>query len=350
MSGNDDLSTADGRMVARIKASVDVGEAERIGERLRRAHLQRAQRGLTNHGGRPFGWAADKIALDPVEAELIRRAAADVIDGVPLRVIAQKWNEAGIKTSRGSAWTHTTVRRLLVRPRLVGWRTHHDEIVKDATGQPVRGEWEPIIDQDTFDAVQAVFTRDGRGGSRRGSRRYLLTGILRCGTCGGRMNGTNTRTGYAYACSGEPFTHSVTITGPATEGAVLSVLRARLEELDLRAPDAPTPAPAEDRREQISAQIRELMTAYRAGQLSAAIVFPQVQELEAERAAAELPRRAAAAKARPQTPKVEDLDSLDVDRTRAVLETVFDAIVVAPASHRGEPFNPGRLTYVWRKS
>ena len=93
------------------------------------------------------------------------------------------------------------------------------------------------------------------------------------------------------------------------------------------------------------------MTAYRAGQLSAAIVFPQVQELEAERAeAAELARRAAAAKARPQTPKVEDLDSLDVDRTRAIVEATFEAIVVAPASHRGEPFNPGRLTYVWRKN
>ena len=353
VSGQDDLSTADGRMVARIKASVDVGEAERIGERLRRAHLQRAQRGLTNHGGRPFGWAADKIALDPVEAAHIRKAAADVVDGVPLRTIAAQWNEAGTKTSRGGEWRHTTLRRLLQRPRLAGWRTHHDEIVQDATGANVRGEWEPIMDQELFDQVQAVLARDGRGGGRRGARQYVLSGILRCGTCGGRMHGANTssKAGYAYSCSGEPFTHSVTITGPATEGTVLSVLRARLEELELPTPDAPKAPPVEDRVEQISQQIRELMTAYRAGQLSAAIVFPQVQELEAERAeaAAEASRRAGA-KARPATPTVEELDTLDVDRTRAVLETVFDAIVVAPAGHRGEPFKAERLTYVWRKN
>lgn len=371
VSGQDDLSTADGRMVARIKASVDSAESDRMGERLRRKFLERAMEGKTNHGGRPFGWAADKLAIDEREAALIRDAARDVIDGVPLRVLAQQWNDAGVTTSRGGAWSHTTLRRLLQRPRLAGWRTHDPAvrrgeqpntrhtsatIVTDATGAPVRGEWEPILDQETFDAVQAVFARDGRGGGRRGSRQYVLTGLLRCGTCGGRMHGTNTRSkaGYAYSCSGEPFTHSVTITGPATEEAVMAVLRARLETAELPTPDAPAAVVAgsgdEDRAGQITQQIGELMAAYRAGQLSAGIVFPQVQELEAERADLAAERaRDADRRARPRVPDVEDIDRLDAAHLRAVLETVFDTIVVRPAAHRGEPFNADRLTYVWRK-
>ena len=40
-SGEDNLATADGRTNARIKASVDVGEAERISERVTRAKKQR---------------------------------------------------------------------------------------------------------------------------------------------------------------------------------------------------------------------------------------------------------------------------------------------------------------------
>src|SRR3954454_22141522 len=50
VSGNDNLSTADGRMVARIKASVDSAEAERIGERVAAARERQAKAGAYNGG------------------------------------------------------------------------------------------------------------------------------------------------------------------------------------------------------------------------------------------------------------------------------------------------------------
>jgi D-arabinose 1-dehydrogenase-like Zn-dependent alcohol dehydrogenase len=53
VSAEDDLSTADGRMVARIKASMDAAEAERISERTP------AGQPMTG-GGRPFGYAPDQ--------------------------------------------------------------------------------------------------------------------------------------------------------------------------------------------------------------------------------------------------------------------------------------------------
>jgi site-specific DNA recombinase len=76
VSGDDDLSTADGRMVARIKASVDAGEAERVSERTRRGKLQRARQGRPmTGGGRPFGYANDRLTVIEAEAEAERGQA-----------------------------------------------------------------------------------------------------------------------------------------------------------------------------------------------------------------------------------------------------------------------------------
>lgn len=351
VSGEDDLATADGRMVARIKASVDAAEAERIGERVRRAHLQRARAGATNHGGRPFGWAEDKLTLEPTEAELIRDAANRVIDGVPLREIARQWCLAGVPTSRGKTWTHTTLRRLLKRPRLAGWRTHHDRIVLDAAGRPVRGVWEPLLDQDTFDRLQVALARDGRGGGRRGARRYLLTGIVRCGVCGGRMNGTTTKTGYAYTCAGgEPSNHTVTLAGPQTDRVIVALVKARLSAEQLPAVETPHDPDAE-RLAAIPDMIAELMEAFRSRRLSAAVVFPQVEALEAERAELQTKHdRFIVATTVPTATTPEALEGLDVDRLRAVIERLVDAVVIAPASRRGEPWSTDRLTVVWRQS
>jgi hypothetical protein len=83
-----------------------------------------------------------------------------------------------------------------------------------------------------------------------------------------------------------------------------------------------------------------------AGVLSGAIVFPQGQALEAEQAALEreLPRAAP----RPVTASAEDFAGLDVDRRRAVIETLVGAVVVGRAERRGAPWTPDRLEVVWR--
>lgn len=56
VSGIADLSFADGRAMARVLAAMDCAEAERTGERIARAALQRAERGEW-HGGPipPYG-------------------------------------------------------------------------------------------------------------------------------------------------------------------------------------------------------------------------------------------------------------------------------------------------------
>lgn len=347
VSGEDDLSTADGRMIANIKASVDQAEAERLSERSRRAHTQRAANGRTNKGVRAFGWDADKLHLHPVEADLLRAAARDVVDGVPLRAIVRDWTDRGILTPYGKPWTHTTLRRTLQKPRLVGVQTHHGEVLLDGTGEPVRGEWEPLLDRDAFDRLQAALARGVRGGGRPGSRRYLLTGIMRCAVCGARMNGMKTPKSYAYTCQGEPRTHTTTIAGRQTDELILELARRRLESETLEEPEPEQPTAG--RMEQIPGLIAELMEAFNAGRLSGAIAFPQVEALEAEREQLRAERaRFITVTSGPMNVDTSTLADMDVDRQRAVLAQLFDAIVVAPVGHRGGKWNPDRLTVVWR--
>lgn len=349
VSGEDDLATADGRMVARIKASIDAGEAERIAERVRRAHLQLVRAGATNHGGRPFGWAADKLTRHPVESLLIEQAVADILVGVPLRVIARQWNARGIATSRGKEWTHTTVRRLLVRPRLAGWRTHHGQIALDAAGRPIRGVWEPILDQDTYDLLLASLARDNAAGQRRERRRYLLSGIARCGTCGSRMHGQWTsQQRHQYSCSSERGDHSVTIHGPNLDSYIEAVVQAVLDRDDFELPEGePAPLPGTSRLEQIPDLIAELMAAFNAGRLSGTVVFGQVEQLEAELADLRA-ERAQAISAAPPPIQVDDFAELDTERRRAVVETLISAVVIMPASRRGEKWNEERVQVSWK--
>lgn len=375
VSGSDDLSTADGIMVAQIKASVDEAEARRTAERLRRKFLEKAQAGKENQGGRPFGWADDKIALHPKESRLLKRAVQDVIDGVPTREVARRWNDAGVTTTRGSAWTHTAVRALLRSPRLAGWRVHgfqcaacafrgdggalskHQKtsghvgrdkaIARDADGQPVRGVWKPLLDQETSDALQAAL--DGRRPrTRRGAQRYLLSTILRCGECGSKMHGFRTREGsHAYACSSDMKGHSVTVAGRQTDDLVVALVTQRLASVDLSGETPAAPAwPGEARLAAIPGQIKELMAAYKAGTVSGAVTFPAVADLETEQARLEAERPTAPP--RPVTVSADALPDLDLDRRRAVVEALIDAVVVAKAAHRGARWTPDRLEVVWR--
>lgn len=400
VSGSDDLATADGQMVAQIKASVDQAEAARIGERLRRAFLQKAQRGDVQNGARAFGWAEDKVSLHPTEAPLLRQAVQDVIDGVPTREVARRWNEAGVTTVprrvrgedgewrededgepvvRGNAWTHTSVRAVLRNPRLAGWKVHQRAkaladwrreaaraeeagraaparpgwaalVARDEGGERVRGAWEPLVDQDTFDALQAAL--DGRQPkARRGARKYLLSGVLRCGVCGSRMHGFRTPTGHAYTCAaayeGGGSDHTCTIAGVQTDALLRLLVAERVRTQDLSGePAAPREWEGEARLRQIPGQVRELMAAFNSGVLSGAVVFPQVQALEAEQARLEAERPAAAP--RPVPVSADDLGGLDLDRERAVTESLVAAVVVAKAAHKGARWSADRVEVAWR--
>lgn len=353
-SGEADLGTADGRLIARLLANIDAAEAERTSERTKRRHAQAAQAGKTYRGGRAFGWKEGNLEVDPAEAGLIRAAAADILDGVPLQRITTQWRDAGRLTATGRQWRRSTVQQVMARPRNAGLVIRHGQIVTGPDGRPVQGEWEPILDRETWERVVAVLDAGTAGGRRPGRRKYLLSGgLLRCSVCSRPLHGMATGGTYAYACHRAYAGHAQSINGPAVEAAVVGLVKARLAVLDLNRPADPEPAPdpSQARLTEIAGKITELMAAFNTGQLSGGVVFPAVEQLEAEAAALNRERADRVNdRAGPADVTAADLDRVeDTDRLRAVIESVLVAVPVAPAARTGGRFDPDRLGRpVWR--
>lgn len=186
VSGQDDLSTADGRMVARIKASVDSAESERMGERVSRAKLQKAQTGIPlNARWRLFGYDKDYKVI-ATESSIVEEAFNRLAAGHSVYSIHQWINSTGNNPVTGSDWKYNTVLSLLSNPRYAGFNTFKAEIIGE-------GLQEPIITRQVWDAANA--NRHDRNkvhgyGVRNGAnaRKGLLTGFVYCGECLTPMN------------------------------------------------------------------------------------------------------------------------------------------------------------------
>jgi site-specific DNA recombinase len=184
VSGHDDLSTADGRMIARIKASVDAAESERVGERVRRAQQELREDGRWHGGSVPYGFkpADGKLYPNAEETAVIAEARAALLSGRSLIGIMRELNDRGVTTNRGGRWTSKTMRRVLLRPH-------------------------PLLDESDHAAVTAILEDPARRTTPGPGRRWLLSGIATCSHCDAPLRGSASSLGQgrkgtypAYRC------------------------------------------------------------------------------------------------------------------------------------------------------
>jgi DNA invertase Pin-like site-specific DNA recombinase len=248
VDGEIDLATADGEFRATMLAGIARFEGRRKSERQRRANLQRVERGKrTGNSRRQFGFAKDGLTMIEPEAEAIRDGYAALLDAVPLAAIARDWNGRGLVTTQArqarsghagepSPWTSHSVRVVLMNPRNAGIVTYQGaEVAVDATGSPVKAEWEPITKVDTFRSAVQMLNDPARRTSGA-SGKYLLTGLAKCGVegCGaGAHAGGAARPGVrAYRCGGSTG-HFARKADPVDE-FVTAVVLERLARPDAR--------------------------------------------------------------------------------------------------------------------
>ena len=132
VNGELDLVTGSGRFVARMLVAKAAMESDDLSRRLKRASDQRAAEGRP-HGARAFAYEPDGMTVRESEAELLRQAAADVLDGTSLNTIARRWNDLGVLTpQRGKLWNGTIVKSVLTDPRQAGLRVHRREVIGPA--------------------------------------------------------------------------------------------------------------------------------------------------------------------------------------------------------------------------
>lgn len=374
VSGTGDLSRADGKMMARMLAAVDTGEAERIAERIARANLGRAQEGTNLPARRPFGWGRSDIAwkaqtpeekasLNPVESRLLLEAIDDLTMGrASIRAIADRWQAAGVPTITGSPWHPTVVRQMLRSPRLPGWSVYRGEVVTDNEERVVRGQWEPLVDDDTYDRLQAVLDRRGKEmgpGPRPAARRYLLSGLVRCGVCRARMTGVwiEERQVHRYLCAGHGSTenkHVVTLTGPGVDEMVTRAVLVRYDKVDPE--NTSTPEFAKDAE---LAEVREMLAELEAQWLAKKVDNPRYfrlsAKLEEERDTLVAERDAFihATVGPPVVPVTPEMwGEMSLGERRARIERLVDAVIVRPAPQKspGPTFDETRVDIMWRSS
>lgn len=246
-----DLSTAGGRLNARIQGALAANESDLRSERIRLAQTRSRSNGDPHGGARPFGFLAlggstgrswDPRQHEQKEAALIRQAASDVLAGARIGDVARQWNAAGVPQASGivGRWHPTTIRSVLTNPRIAGLVSYRGDVLGP-------GDWPAIVDRQTWERVRSELElRRARFAVVR-RQQYLLSGVLVCGICGSTLSHGVTRRSIVYRCykgPGIPGCGRIQIAAPPLERDVIEALfeyvdGVRLAELAAAGADDP---------------------------------------------------------------------------------------------------------------
>lgn len=345
--GTYDLSTPAGRMTARVIGSTARYESEQKSERQRSKARQLAESGKLHGGGtRPFGYEADRLTIVEPEAAVLREAADLVCSGWSLRRVVRHVTECGHRTPTGVAWAPTSLRRMLISPRVAGLREHRGEVVGAA-------EWPAIVDRETWERCRLTLTDPARRQNERMTR-YLLVGLAHTST-GIRMfarpNSRGVRRYFALPVDGK---QGGAIQADELEAAVVDAVLRRFDKTTIPTPKSTKANDGLADVEAIEAEMDELAKLRGDGVISmrewVAAREPLQARLDAARASA-TPNAAPSALANLLGKKGAlrtAWDDLTFDQRQDVLRIIIERVVIAPAVRGRNKYDPDRVTIEYR--
>jgi len=350
-TGQYDLGTPAGRMAARIVGAVARHESEHKSARLRRKHLELAEAGKLSGGGtRPFGYDDDRLTVRKGEAKVIRSMADRILAGDSVRSVCTWLNTNDVRTPTGIPWKPIGVRRVLTSPRIAGLRGHRGAIAAHA-------RWGAIIDADDHRRLVAVLKDPARRTNQGGRPRKLLTGLVRCGRCGGVMvSRPRADKQPTYICVGprdmSTGCGSMRILGEPLNELVTAAALHRLDSPAMTAALAPLDDDEATLKELRGVESRreELAAMWAAGEVSRAEWSAASTALDKRQAVleAELRQHATPAPVTDVDDIVERWPSLSHDRRRAVLAALIESVEIGSAVRGRNWFDAGRVSVQWR--
>lgn len=363
------LGTADGRTMARIMVAFANKSSHDTSRRLKRKHLELAQQGKSNGGPAPYGWGKDdRDKVDPDAARHIREAQKEVLAGVRIGTIRTRWQEEGLGNPRAGTkrMAHHHVEHILTNPRLAGFRIYHGEILHGEDGKPVMGEWETINTAEEWEAVcAAIAERKQNKAGQTLARKYLLSGIARCGLCKSKIRGqVNGR--WKPGSKGAQYTYQCSkVNGGCGKvgrvGEPVDKLIARLVLQEQREKAATTAVPTEERwsREEelksLLLDIAQLIEAEKTKTITVSTLLQLLPDKERERDALKLERarfykeqKQAEAKGNTADLTEGEFFDLPIERQREIVLHSLTAVIVHPAGRGKRKFDPNLIDPVWR--
>jgi len=360
VSGDVDLSTFDGQFLARILGAVARKESDDKSRRIRRKHLELAEAGKPVGGGRCFGYQADRVTIDPIEAALVREAADRVLAGQSLRAIGLDWNRRGIVTPAGRPWSNNRLKRVLTNWRMAGVRSLADQPVAKAI-------WEPILDEITVRRLRALLLDPGRRVNAKEVRTYVLTGLLRCWRCEGslisRRGRNRARTYICCKIPGRVGCGGLRVVAEPLEAEVLARLLYRLSDRRWAAEWARQEAAPDTDEEALLAAIeadegameqlaRDHYVDRKIGRAEFMAAREGLQDRlsDARSKMAQLHRQDAAAEWRGRSDELAAAwVDLSIEAQRAILDAEIESITIGPGTPGWGFFDPNRVKVNWRR-
>ncbi|MFE5031871.1 recombinase family protein [Streptomyces sp. NPDC056683] len=363
------IGTPDGRTMARIMVAFANKSSHDASRRIKRKHLELAQQGKDSGGPAPYGWRRDdRSKVDPEAAKAIREAQRETLAGVRIGTIRTRWQEQGLGNPREGTkrMAHHGLEHILTNPRLVGYRTYHGEILKGEDGEPVMGEWEPINTVEEWEAVcAAIAERKQKHPGKSLARKYLLSGIARCGLCKSKIRGQiNQRwepgskaSRFSYQCSVvNGGCGKVARVGDPVDRLIAQLV---LEEQRARASVTAVPVdqrwPKEAELDQVTEDIAQLVDAERTKQITVATLLQLLpakerarDELKLERARFYKEQKQAEAKSGAANLTVDDFFGLPIERQQEIVLHSLSAVIIHSAGRGKRIFDPALIEPVWR--
>jgi site-specific DNA recombinase len=190
-------------LILLVRAGMAGAESRRTSERVR-ANMGRAV-GKGVHAARPpyglrpvqelvEGKVKLKWEIDPVEGPVVKEMARLAVDdNLGFKSIADRLNESGSRARGGRPFAAYTIQKILENPAIKGTLLYGR---KPRKGNPavvlteIPDFFPPIVTAQEWDLLQKriILRRESPRGQAHSSL-YMLSGIAKCGQCGGPMSG-----------------------------------------------------------------------------------------------------------------------------------------------------------------
>ena len=227
--GRVDVDSASGFLAYAVDAVFSETLRRIISEHTTEAFRRHRREGRQHGGKAPYGyeWGEEKQLLPRTdEAEVVQRIFEWAAEGSGVAKIASRLSGEGVPRPDGSSepWLDISVKHIIRNPVYVGRVAHCYEKRSRAGRSPVwqklppdrwtihEGKHPAIISRELWDGVQSLVRARSWHAPTNYGHHFLLTGLLRCPYCGGRMNGCHlfTPTGRypVYRCSRQVHTHT----------------------------------------------------------------------------------------------------------------------------------------------
>ena len=200
-----------GKLMEAIIESVDEFYSENLAQEVTRGMREAASRGFWVTSYAPYGYKRvyvqdgpkkrPTLELNPPADAVVRRIFDMVLQGKSILDATKTLNAEGIPTTNGKKWLKTTIHTMLANEAYTGAVVWGIKAKDKADPVRVEDAFPAIVSKREFQrARQLLGSRAPKQvNPRRASSPYLLSGLLKCETCGKAMTAAEAKSGkYTY--------------------------------------------------------------------------------------------------------------------------------------------------------